>query len=231
MYQATGLNVTDIITSSATLINTTSDQPEMALTNQYKNTSITHSSDSDIQECMPETLVEDTKESNSALEDTKVNSSPVEDTSENIFVVKDTNMSSPANVDTVEETHQEEDNDVITQKGERKVRFNLQSTEEKLDMEDSIVVQDSSQSFTTSELIAPSTEDNVTEHSNSDVVSASDVVNIMPAEQVKQLGYTQLRELKCRLETKLGCKLGDLSILGTIGTTLDILIRELSCAL
>jgi len=235
VYQATGLNVTNIITSSATLLSVTPDQPETELVDQYKSTSIVHSSDSNIQECIPETLVENTKESSPTLEVIKANSPPVEDASENIPVVEDTNVDSFANVETVEEIHQQEDatanDDVITQKGDRKVRFNLQSTEEKLDTEDSIVIQDSPRSLSTSGLIVPSTEENVTENSNTDVVSSNDDVNIMPAEKVKQLGYTQLRELKCSLENKLGCKLGHLLFWASLGPSQGILIRKLSCAL
>ena len=103
--------------------------------------------------------------------------------------------------DTIQEVDTGSDH-VITQKGERKVRFNLQDTEDK---EHSTFTHDTLQSViaANNELVTSA----VSENSDSEFVSSEEVSFTMSAEQVKQLGYTQLRELKCSLETKLGCKL------------------------
>lgn len=221
VYQATGLNVTDIIINNAMLSNTTSNQPEAALTD---SPSVLHSNDVDSEACVPEASEEDTKASSNpsveVMQDNNASSPAMDNTNENNLVVEDIRKSSPTNAeeekedvtanDTQDSTSsdhvRENDNDVkeedtaanesiITQRGDKKVRFNLQDSEDK---EDSTVTQ------TNSELI-PSAED---KKSSNDFFSSDDEVSFtMPAEQVKQLGYTQLRELKCSLETKLGCEL------------------------
>lgn len=238
VYQATGLSVTDIITGNATLTNTEpNQQPETILTGPNENSSILHGNETDNQACVPEALVEDTREANlhveEVMQDTKESSPTVVDAVEDNLVVEDISESSCANVDTSEEVHQKDDaivsdslqengstsndnaqekdakvddnvkekdsttsSNVIAQKGDRKVRFNLQNSEDK---EDSTVTQSNLQS--TYNKLLPFTED---KKSDSDFFSLDEVSFTMPAEQVKLLGYTQLRELKCSLETKLG---------------------------
>ena len=242
VYQATGLSVTDIITGNATLTNTEpNQQPETRLTGSNENSSILHGNETDNQACVPEALVEDTREANLHVEEAKQDTNEscpavVVDAVEDNLVVEDISESSCANVDTIEEVHQEDDaivsdnlqengstsndnvqekdtkvnddvkekdsatsSNVITQKGDRKVRFNLQNSEDK---EDSTVTQTNLQS--TYNKLLPYTED---KKSDSDFFLSDEVSFTMPAEQVKLLGYTQLRELKCSLETKLGCEL------------------------
>ena len=260
VYQATGLNVTDIITSNAStsdvaLTNTAPDQSET-----HNTSPIPHSSDVNNEACVSETLLEDSiqdtmessspkgegmqdiDESNPAMDDTS-ESHPVEDnivnksspenadataeiqddtTSNDILQEKDSTAKDGVQEDAVaKDTVQEEDtatvDRVITQKGDRKVRFNLQDAEDK---EDSNFTQSTLQSvITTSSELMTSAED---ENNDNKFVSSEEVSFTMSAEQVRQLGYTQLRELKCSLETKLGCKLKNeecnalhLSILGT----------------
>lgn len=211
MYQATGLNVTDVITSNATNTTTNRSEPE-----PHTNSSILHSNDNDIQASVQETKetsVEDTKEASPTIETIQhINegSPVVETTGEKNLTEEGINQNSPANVDTIEEIHQEEDTagneTAIMQKGDRKVRFDLQNTEEK---EDSTVTDSSIQSDAiNNNTTLPSAEDSVEINSNSDFVSASEEITLtVPVERIKLLGYTQLRELKCRLETKLGCEL------------------------
>ena len=241
VYQATGLSVTDIITGNAMLTNTEpNQQPETILTGPNENSSILHSNETDNQACVPEALVEDTREANlhveEVMQDTNESCPTVVDAVEDNVVVEDISESSCANVDTSEEVRQEDDaivsnnlqengstsndnvqekdakvnddvkekdsttsSNVIAQKGDRKVRFNLQNSDDK---EDSTVTQTNLQS--TYNKLLPFTED---KKSDSDFFSSDEVSFTMPAEQVKLLGYTQLRELKCSLETKLGCEL------------------------
>ena len=238
MYQATGLNVTDVITSNTStsnvaLTNTAPYQSETIDT--HKTSSALHGSDVNNDEaCMSEALLEDTIESSNhkveGMQDINGSNPAMDNTSESNSVEEDIiNKSSSKNADTTEEIHQQhndatekdltdkdvvqEDKDtvqevdtgsdhVITQKGERKVRFNLQDSEDK---EHSTFTHDTLQSVivANNELVTSAGSEN----SDNDFVSSEEISFTMPAEQVKQLGYTQLRELKCSLETKLGCKL------------------------
>ena len=240
MYQATGLNVTDVITASnsnAVLTNTVPDQSETFPTDTHEHSSVLHSSDTDNEACAPETLSEDTKETGSPtiedMQDIDGSSPAVDNPGESNCVMEDTiNKSNPENADKVGEVHQAEDtisnnilqekdaivaqegtvtkdtvqeedaasiDNVTTQKGDKKVRFNLQDTENK---EDSTFTQNTLQS-----VIAAANSELVTSgNSETEFVSSTEVSFTMSPEQVKQLGYTQLRELKCSLETKLGCK-------------------------
>ena len=267
VYQATGLSVTDVITSNASNVTLTNTAPNQSVTIDTHNTSPKlHSSDINNEACVSEALLEDTIESSSnhiveGMQDIDGSNPAVDNTSQSNSVEEDiVNKSNPENADTTEEIHQQQDNatsnnipqekdstdkdvvqeitkvtvqevdtgsdHMITQKGDRKVRFNLQDTE---DREDSTFTQNTLQS-----VIAANNELVIfAEHKNSenDFVSSEEVSFTMPAEQVRQLGYTQLRELKCSLETKLGskllmnvtnenkCVIYYTSILGTSGST------------
>ena len=265
VYQATGLNVTDIITGSSTLKNTTADQPETEPSDQHENPSTLHDSDTHNQACSSEAVAEDTEEISSSptaqvLQDITESNPTVDDSNESNLVVEDVGKSSPASVDTIQEIHQEDaatndttqvqestpnDDDMqekeltpnddetqeresksnddmqekdsrtddkvdethtkvsdkaATQKGDKKVRFNLQDSEDK---EDSTVTQNT---VTSNNELTLSDEE---KKSGSEFFSSGEISFTMPAEQVKQLGYTQLRELKCSLETKLGCELSN----------------------
>lgn len=226
VYQATGLNVADVITGNATITNAMPDQPETALHNPLKNPSILNSSDTNNQASLPETSVEGIVDGTTVeLEMDSNKSTPIvnDDAMQNKPIGEDIVNSSPANVDTIEEIHEEEDSisnntlkvkdttantvqentttneNRIAQKGDRKVRFNLENTEER---EDSTAPQNILQSLTINSELSKD------ENGDNDLVSSNEVSTFtMSAEQVKLLGYTQLRELKCSLETKLGCEL------------------------
>lgn len=241
VYQATGLNVTDIITGNSTLKNTTPDQPETAPTDQHEIPSTLHDSDTHNQACSSEAVAEDTEEISGSptaqvVQDITESNPTVDDSNESNLVVEDVGKSSHANVDTTEEIHQEDtaandtlqekestaNNDdgmqekdsgtddkvdethtkvsdkAVAQKGDKKVRFNLQDNEDK---EDSTGTQNT---VTSDNELTLSDEE---KQSGTGFFSSGEISFTMPAEQVKQLGYTQLRELKCSLETKLGCEL------------------------
>lgn len=246
MFQATGLNVTDVITSNTStsdvaLTNTAPYQSETIDT--HKTSPALHGSDVNNEACMSEALLEDTIESGNhkveSMQDIDGSNPAIDNASESNSVEEDiVNKSNPVNADTTEEIHQQQDNTtpnsilqekdltdrdvvqedtvvkdtvqevdtgsdhVIIQKGERKVRFNLQDTEDK---EHSTFTQDTLQSViaANNELVTSAGSEN----SDIGFVSSEEVSFTMSAEQVRQLGYTQLRELKCSLETKLGCKL------------------------
>ena len=244
MYQATGLNVTDVITGNVMLANTVPGQSETILTDAHTSSSL-HDINADCKVSVPATLIEHTKEDSSPkLEDMQtVDRSSLEVNSTNESKEDIVNKSNPNN----EEVQQEEDttfndnnnisqdtdlttkdvvrddtvakdsvqvedtvtvNNVTTQRSEKKVRFNLQDNEDK---EELTFTHSTLQSVTTelNKLMTSSELNKLTTSSELDEDSSSNNEDtlIMPAERVKQLGYTQLRELKCSLETKLGCKL------------------------
>ena len=245
MYQATGLNVTDIITGNTILPNTVPDQSETILSDTHTSSSL-HDNNTDCEVSIQATLTEHTKaDSSPKLEDMQImdgsnlavnsgneckedivnKSNPNNEeaqqeedtTSNNISQDPDSTTKDVVQDDTVakDSVHVEDTatvNNVTTQRGERKVRFNLQDNEDK--EEDSTFTHSTLQSVT-NELNKLMTSSELDEDSSSD----NEDTLIMPAEQVKQLGYTQLRELKCSLETKLGCKLRKNDhILSNIGT-------------
>ena len=236
VYQATGLNVTEIITGNYTPKNTTPDQPETTPTDHHEKPSTLHDSVTHNQACSSEAVVEGTEEINGSptaqvVQDITESNPTVDDSNESNLIVQDIGKSSPANTDTTEETHQEDavadgaiqkeestssvdmqekdsrvddkiseaqtkvSDQVVTQKGDKKVRFNLQDSEDK---EDLTVTQNT---VTSDDELTLSDEEK-----KSDFLPG-EISFTMPAEKVKQLGYTQLRELKCSLETKLGCEL------------------------
>lgn len=203
------------LTSNTMLTNTASNQPEATPANNSQ-----HDRDSEIQACKPEAPVEGSQEGNltveivqdinansfTSVEDSNRRSHAEENVTEDTLVEEDMNKSSHTSVDCVEELPLEEDTtrniNVSIEKGDRKVRFNLETNDE---VESSTVTQvDSLQVVAQSGLAAFARD--ITGHSNTVFDSSHEDTFTMPPEKVKQLGYTQLRELKCSLETKLGCK-------------------------
>jgi len=111
------------------------------------------------------------------------------------------------NVDSVETQQEVEDietkneTNLATQKNDKRVRFILPTYSDSTGAEhsandDSV---NSDETFTT--------EENIAVVDNGDfIMSSSSIPDKVPVEQIHQMGYTQLRELKCTLETKLGSK-------------------------
>jgi len=120
---------------------------------------------------------------------------------------KETEDNNLVNVDSVETQYVAEDietNNEVIQKNDRRVRFTLPASEEGNTREtysEGIVAEHSAN------------EDPVTSNGTLQNVVCSDflmshslVPDRIPVEQLHQIGYTQLRELNCSLETRLGSK-------------------------
>jgi len=134
-------------------------------------------------------------------------SSLLDSSSDNKECHRETEDSHLVNVDTLETQQEVEDietkNEInlATQKNDKRVRFILpaysdSTGEEHSANEDSV---NSDKTFTTEENIA------VVDNGNF-IMPPSSVPDKVPVEQIHQMGYTQLRELKCSLETRLGSK-------------------------
>jgi len=150
-------------------------------TDSFENPSIVHDSNSDNEECHRET----------------------EDSNSNRLEI----------LHEVEDIKTNDEINLTTQRNDKRVRFTLPTSEDGESREDCLGSTEENDSANkqpvSSDGISESVaeRDDVAEGDGGDfIISHSSVPDKTPVEQLHQMGYTQLRELKCSLETRLGSK-------------------------
>ena len=179
VFRATGLKVDELI--GVHITSTISDQSDVRI-DAFENPSILHDNSSDNEECHTET-----EDSNLITADLMETQHDVEDIKTN------------------------DDINLATQKNDKRVRFTLPTSEEGKNTEgysrDTKAKHSVNEESVTND--GTSTVEKMTGYLDDRgdfILSHSSVPDKIPVEQIHQMGYMQLRELKCSLETILGSK-------------------------